>query len=37
LRNDEDIEKGIEVCAYNIGDNSYTLTFKKWTNKYYRL
>ncbi|WVZ00583.1 hypothetical protein V8G54_026652 [Vigna mungo] len=37
LINDEDIEKGIEVCVYDIGKNSYTLTFKKWTNKYYVL
>ncbi|WVZ01180.1 hypothetical protein V8G54_027249 [Vigna mungo] len=37
LRNDEDIEKGIEVCVYDIRKNSYTLTFKKWTNKYYVL
>jgi len=37
LRNDENIEKGIQVCAYDIHENSYTLTFKKWTNKYYVL
>ncbi|WVZ01181.1 hypothetical protein V8G54_027250 [Vigna mungo] len=37
LRNDEDIEKGIEVFVYDIRKNSYTLTFKKWTNKYYVL
>ncbi|XP_047163984.1 putative B3 domain-containing protein At4g03170 [Vigna umbellata] len=37
LRNGEDIEKGIEVCVYDIRNNSYTLTFKKWTNKYYVL
>ncbi|KOM42881.1 hypothetical protein LR48_Vigan05g048500 [Vigna angularis] len=37
LRNGEDIEKGIEVCVYDICKNNYTLTFKKWTNKYYVL
>ncbi|KOM42880.1 hypothetical protein LR48_Vigan05g048400 [Vigna angularis] len=37
LRNGENIEKGIEVCVFDIRKNSYTLTFKKWTNKYYVL
>jgi len=35
FRNDENIEIGIQICTYDIGKNSYTLTFKKWTNKYY--
>ncbi|KAG5034943.1 hypothetical protein GLYMA_04G133200v4 [Glycine max] len=37
LRNDENIEEGIRVCAYDMHDNSYTLMFKKWTKKFYVL
>jgi len=28
LRNDEDIEKGIKVCAYDSDENNYSVTFK---------
>ncbi|CAJ1958989.1 unnamed protein product [Sphenostylis stenocarpa] len=37
LKDGENIENGIKVCAYDIHNNRYNLTFKKWTNKYYVL
>jgi len=37
LNNDENIERGIEVCVYDVHQNTYSLTFKKWSNKYYVL
>ncbi|TKY49740.1 putative B3 domain-containing protein [Spatholobus suberectus] len=37
LRNDENIEAGIQACAYDIHGNNYTMMFKKWANKYYVL
>ncbi|KAK7334721.1 hypothetical protein VNO80_26482 [Phaseolus coccineus] len=37
LKNDENIERGIQVCVYDAHQNTYSLIFKKWTNKYYVL
>ncbi|TKY49741.1 putative B3 domain-containing protein [Spatholobus suberectus] len=37
LRNDENIEAGIQACAYDMHGNNYTIMFKKWANKYYVL
>jgi len=37
LGDHDDIEKGVPVCAYDNYGNIYSLTFKKWTNKYYIL
>ncbi|WVY99688.1 hypothetical protein V8G54_025758 [Vigna mungo] len=37
LGDSEDIEEGVEVCAYDDYGNLYSLTFKKWANKYYVL
>jgi len=37
LKNDENIERGIQVPVYDAHQNTFSLTFKKWTNKYYVL
>jgi len=37
LGDHDDIEKGVLVFAYDNYGNTYCLTFKKWTNKYYIL
>ncbi|WVY99946.1 hypothetical protein V8G54_026016 [Vigna mungo] len=37
LKAEDDIEEGVEVCAYDDDGNLYSLIFKKWANKYYVL
>ncbi|KAJ1432579.1 DNA-binding barrel domain superfamily [Sesbania bispinosa] len=37
LREDESIKEGIEVIAYNMDGNMFTMTFKIWADKYYVL
>ncbi|KAK7401376.1 hypothetical protein VNO78_12800 [Psophocarpus tetragonolobus] len=37
LKNEENIEMGVEACAYDMHGNNYKMEFKKWSNKYYVL
>ncbi|KAL2337223.1 hypothetical protein Fmac_011669 [Flemingia macrophylla] len=34
LRNDENIQEGIQACVYDMHGNDYNMGFKKWAKKY---